>query len=177
MYVIISEECVLSEKPTQSTVSDVPRGPLRPLGGLGLIWKMIGLALLLHIVMLLVMSPRLFSSDAESPEKLFERGEAELAQGRYPEAMALFQKVMDLQPKVPPVFEKAAEQHKMAERLSRQYNARAAATREATGSPEETASSKPAPKVTPDKPPVMTPKAPATQPAGSPFIPPELRPK
>ena len=167
----------MSEKQTQSAVSDVARGPLRPLGGMGLIWKMIGLALVLHIVMLLGLSPRLFSSDAESPEKLFERGEAELAQAHYPEAMALFQKVMDLQPKLPPVFEKAAEQHKMAERLSRQYNARAAATREATGTPEETTTGKPPSKVTPDKPPVIAPKAPPTQPAGTPFIPPELRPK
>lgn len=34
--------------------------------------------------------------------------------------MDLFQKVLDLQPKLVPVFEKAAEQHRVAERLNKQ---------------------------------------------------------
>ncbi len=153
------------------------RSPLRPLGGSGLIWKMIGLALLLHLVLLLVLSPRLFRSDAESPERLFERGEAELAQGHYSEAMVLYQKVMDLQPRLPPVFEKAAEQHRIAERLARQYTARAAATREG---PEPTIQPRPTPTpatTVPTKSPSVDPRIRTTQPADRPFIPPELRGK
>ncbi|MFI5381067.1 MAG: hypothetical protein ACHRHE_17355 [Tepidisphaerales bacterium] len=168
----------MNEHESKSVVPAVSRGLLRPLGSGGLIWKMIGLALGLHLVLLLVLSPRLFTSDAESPERLFERGENELAQGHYPEAMALFQKVMDLQPKLPPVFEKAAEQHRTAERLARQYTARTATTRESGPSPEENAVPiRTAPKPPPDRPTVVAPKPPATQPAGTPFIPPELRPK
>jgi tetratricopeptide (TPR) repeat protein len=164
----------LSEEQSKTVASATGRVLLRPLANTGLIWKMIALALLLHIVVLLLLSPRLFTSDAESPDRLFERGETELSQAHYPEAMALFQKVMDLQPKLPPVFEKAAEQHKMAERLARQYTARAAATREGATPPNETGTA--TTRSVPGVPPVIL-KAPATQPAGTPYIPPELRPK
>lgn len=164
----------MSEEQSTTTGPVAGRTPLRLLGGTGLIWKMIGLALLLHIVLLLVLSPRLFTSDTESPERMFERGEAEFAHAHYPEAMALFQKVMDLQPKLPPVFEKAAEQHKLAERMARQYNARAATTREGATPANEagTPTTRTATKVTP-----VVPKAPVSQPVVTPYIPPELRPK
>ena len=164
----------MSEEQTKTVGPAGGRVALRAFGSTGLIWKMIGLAGVLHVVLLVVLSPKLFTSDAESPDRLFERGEAELAQAHYPEALALFQKVMDLQPKLPPVFEKAAEQHKMAERLARQYTARAATTREGAAPPVEnsTTTTRGTPKVRP-----VTPnKAPPTQPAGTPFIPPELRP-
>jgi hypothetical protein len=149
-----------------------PWRTLRPLRRLPLIWQMIGLALLLHLVFLLGFSPNLFSTSADSPEGLYERGETELAQGHYDEAMALFQKVMDLQPKIPPVFEKAADQHKAAERLARQAGTQPAAS--ANGEPPQpttlTTGNGPAtaPAVTP-KPPVSS-----TRPATAPYVPPEL---
>lgn len=151
---------------------------LRPWGSGRLLLAMLAAAAAIHVAVLVAFTPTLFRADHDSPERLYERGEAELARGRYAEAIAFFQKVLDLQPKLPPIFEKAAEQHKLAERLQRQQLARAAAaTREAAG-PDEAV-----PGAGREQPPAAVPprdtRAPAaaTRPAGEPFIPPELRPK
>jgi hypothetical protein len=97
---------------------------------------------------------------------IFKRGEDALAAGKHMEAMDHFQKVLDMQPKLPPVFEKAAEQHRNAERL-----AKLAAARPATATaPVET----PATRVTAPIPVKVTP---ATKSTTEDFIPPELRPK
>lgn len=149
----------------------VPATRLQPLARRGLLWQMIALALILHATLLLGLSPNLFRSDAESPERIFERAESELAQGHYSEAMALYQKVMDLQPKIPPVFIKAAEQHRTADQLAKRYAARATTREAATEEPTPTTKPKPA---AAEKAPAP---APATRPIVEPFIPPELRGK
>lgn len=136
---------------------------------MGLIWQMIALAFVIHVVLLLVLSPNLFSSDAASPERLFQQGEAELARGNYTEAQRFYQRVMELQPKVPPIFEKAAEQHRTAERLARRGPV-------SDGTPKENTTAAPAtnPARVVERP-VANPITPATKPASN-FVPPELRP-
>lgn len=151
-----------------------PAAKLRPIGRRSLLWQMIGLAVVLHAALLLGLSPNLFRSDAESPERIFERAEAELAQGHYSDAMALYQKVMDLQPKIPPVFMKAAEQHRTADQLAKRYAARAT-TRDSAASAEESSPLAPANSLPATRPASVQAPAPATRPAAEPFIPPELR--
>lgn len=154
-----------------------PAAKLQPLGRRSLLWQMIALAIVLHAALLLGLSPSLFRSDVESPERIFERAEAELAQGRYSEAMTLYQKVMDLQPKIPPVFIKAAEQHRTADQLAKRYAARAT-TRETGATGEETAASAASTSRPAAAPSVKTPSpAPGTRPVAEPFMPPELRGK
>lgn len=160
-------------------VTTEPATRLRPLGSRGrrsLLWQMIGLAVIVHIIVLVALSPKLLWSNADSPEKLFEQGQAELDKGNYDEATALFEKVMKMQPKVPPVFQKAAEQHQIAERLAKQAAANPT-TGESAGGPADAANTPPTANGTPNNP-VKTPataKTPATK--STPFVPPELRRK
>lgn len=154
---------------SDSASQPLPRRLLRPIGRLGLIWQMIALAFVIHVVLLLVLSPNLFSSDAASPERLFQQGEAELARGNYTEAQRLYQQVMELQPKVPPIFEKAAEQHRTAERLARRGPVSEGTPKETTPASLATNPVKVVEKT------VANPMPPATKPASN-FVPPELRP-
>jgi hypothetical protein len=79
---------------------------------------MIGLALLIHLLLLLVTVPGvLFHS--ESLDEIYARAQHELQAQHYAEAMELLQKVLDSQPKVPDIFIKAAEQHRLADQLAR----------------------------------------------------------
>lgn len=103
---------------------------LQPRGG-NLLWKMLGIAFLIHMVLVLLTSRNMLFSSKETPEQIFERGEAAMAAGKYLEAQDLYNRVLELQPKVAPVFEKAAEQHRAAERLARLAAAKLATTREA----------------------------------------------
>jgi len=157
----------------------VPHRPrLQPYGRGRLLVVMLAVAAAIHAAILVAFTPAIFRTDYESPERLYELGEAELARGRYTEAMALFQKVLDLQPKLPPIFEKAAEQHKLAERLQRQSLARAAATtRETSAEAGQTASPGGAEQTPRSAAPDKRTASPATRPADMPFIPPELRPR
>lgn len=130
----------------QSTVSSsgrVTRGiaRLQPRGG-NLLWKMLGIAFFIHIVLVLVTSRGMLFSNKETPEQIFERGEAAMAAGKYLEARELYSRVLELQPKVAPVFEKAAEQHRAAERLAKQAAARLSSTT-ASASPATTPASQP----------------------------------
>jgi len=154
-----------------------PSAAKRPLGSrisaAPLLWKMLGIALLIHIILLIVLSPRLFSSGGNSPEQNYQRGETLLKDGKYVEAMEAFQQVMDVQPKPPPIYERAAEQHRTAERLARQAASRPVgehAVAAATGAPANPATKPAAPPTT----------HPATKPKPVPpdnFVPPELRTK
>ncbi len=150
----------------KSTITSRPIRELHPrrIGNLSLLTKMILLAVIVHIVLILLTSRSLFFSDKETPEEIYKRGEDAIAAGKYMEAMDHFQKVLDLQPKLPPVFEKAAEQHRNAERLAKLAAARPATT---TAPLEIPVTTRPIPvKVTP-----------ATKQSPEEFIPPELRSK
>lgn len=134
------------------------------------LWKLIGLVTVGHVLAILILSPQFYCSRSNTPESLFAAGERAMAEGKHAEAMQLFRRVMDQQPKPPPIYARAAEQHRLADRLARQAAGQAAAESEAakSKSPEDT---KPVP------------ASPATQPAAAkeepksndPFIPPELR--
>jgi hypothetical protein len=95
-----------------------------------LLWKMLGVALALHLIIILCTSRSLFFSDGESTQQIFEKGESAMAAGKYLEAMDYYQKVLDKQPKIPPIFEHAAEQHRLAERKAKEEAAKPPATRE-----------------------------------------------
>ncbi len=140
-----------------------------------ILWKMLGVAVAFHLVLILVTSKSLFFSDKQSPEQIFEKGEQAMAGGKYLEAMEIYRQVLDLQPKVAPVFEKAAEQHRNADRLARQQAAKltAPATRESTGTLDPT---RPAAPATRDSGTGQAIKViPATKPAFE--VPPEFRTK
>lgn len=121
-----------------------------------LLYKMIGVAVLIHLVIVLTTSRSLFFNDQDSPEQIFERGEQAMAGGKYLEALDHYQRVLEMQPKLPPVFERAAEQHRNADKLAKQQAAKLASTQPAKteGTPSATtqataATTKPA-KVNPE---------------------------
>ncbi len=135
-----------------------------------LLWKMLAVAVAAHILLLLFTTPSLFGSRADSVDQLYERGEAAMKAGHYTEATEIFQRVLDAQPKPAPIFIKAADQHKNAEKLAKQQagapmtpapqsNAPPAGT--ASGSPAAAGAETASPR-------------PATHPT---FVPSELRPK
>src|SRR5688572_4483786 len=90
---------------------------------LPLLWQMVLIALVGHVAFIgLTSSDRLFGGGggAETLEQIYGRGEAAMAQGDYLAAMEQFQRVLDAQPKPPPVFAKAADRHRLADRLAKQ---------------------------------------------------------
>ncbi len=134
-------------------------------------WKLIGVVTLVHVVVILALSPRLYWADETSPDALYAKGEKAMNEGRHLEAMEYFRKVMDQQPKPPPVYLKAAEQHRLADRLVREADGK---------SSQKTPVPAPGPTTAPVK---ANPTPPATRPVitpepdkGKPFIPPELNP-
>jgi hypothetical protein len=131
-----------------------------------LLWKMLAVAFAVHLIIILCTSKSLFFSDGESPEQLFQKGESAMAAHKYLEAQDYYQKVLDLQPKVPPIFTRAAEQHRAADKLAKEEAAKPPATREVKpDSAPATATTQLAPiKI-----------APASKPAFE--VPPELRGK
>src|SRR5258706_13697525 len=135
-----------------------------------LLWKMLGIAVAVHLVVILCTSKSLFFSDTESAQQIFEKGESAMAAGKYLEAIDYYQKVLDMQPKLPPVFERAAEQHRAADRKAKEQAAKAPATREIK--PDSTGTGQAAPASQPLAPVKVIP---ATKPDFS-DIPPELRP-
>ncbi len=160
---------------SQVTISN-QRPSIRATKRVSLLWVMIAVALLLHVVLLVVLSPSMFRKSADSPEAIYERGETALAAGQYTDAMDLFQKVLDLQPKLAPVFEKAAEQHRVAERLNKQQLARVGTTQPAgSTSGEVTPPALTTPQLVAPSPTKVN--TPSTRPAGSTFVPPELAPR
>ena len=100
---------------TQSSPSRTPHFRMKPRRS-NLLWQMLGLAVAVHLVIILSTSKGLFYPDSESAQQIFEKGESAMAAGKYLEAMDYYQKVLDKQPKLPPVFERAAEQHRAADR-------------------------------------------------------------
>jgi tetratricopeptide (TPR) repeat protein len=133
-------------------------------GGNARLWRLIGWVALGHLVVILLLSPQLYWSDTTSPQAVYQRGEQAMKEGKYAEAMELFRRVMDQQPKPPPIYAQAAEQHRLADRLARQSAGQSAAAAE----------QKPAP----DRPSPPTATQPASRPTSTqparPFIPPEL---
>ena len=130
------------------------------------LWKLVAWAALGHVVVILALSPSLYWSSDDSPEAIFERGEQAMQEGKYVEAMELYRRVMDQQPKPPPIYAKAAENHRMADRLARQSAGKAMEQSERrqieagkSAEPTSRPSSRPA------EPPRPT----------GPYIPPELR--
>ncbi len=91
---------------------------------------MLAIAFAVHLIIILCTSKSLFFTDSESPQQLFEKGESAMAAHHYLEAQDYYQKVLDLQPKLPPVFERAAEQHRLADKLAKDEAAKPPATRE-----------------------------------------------
>ena len=134
--------------------------------------KILGWVALGHLVLILILSPQLYWRSNDTPEALFTRGEEAMQAGKYAEAQELFRKVMDQQPKPPPIYVKAADNHRLADRLARQAADKAAAVERAAAS----ATTKPAEAVAsaattqPMTPPPTTQRA-------KPFVPPELRPR
>lgn len=128
-----------------------------------LMWVALG-----HVIIILIMSPGLYAPNRNTPEALYERGEQALKDGKHAEAMELFRRVMDQQPKPPPIYGKAAEQHRLAEKLGKEATFREKAKQ------EQAATIKPAEAGPATQP--MTATVKTTQPA-KPFIPPELMPR
>jgi hypothetical protein len=136
------------------------------------LWRMLMWVAAGHLVVILILSPGLYCASANSPDALFARGEQAMADGKYVEAMQVFRQVMDQQPKPPPIYARAAEQHRLADRLARQAAGAAQQQAEASRTTETKPSDTPSAKTT----------QPATKPASEtvpdkskPFIPPELR--
>ncbi|HSI34643.1 MAG TPA: hypothetical protein VK986_13730 [Tepidisphaeraceae bacterium] len=124
-----------------SETADLERRPVRTLtpigpgrGGTPLLWKMLGVAVAAHLLIVLLTSKSLFGTDPDSPEQIYEKGERAMAAGQYLEAMEHYRRVLDMQPKVPPIFEKAAEQHRSADKQAKAKAAKVLtpATKEAT---------------------------------------------
>ncbi|MEZ0264530.1 MAG: hypothetical protein ACAI43_07380 [Phycisphaerae bacterium] len=165
-----------------SETADLERRPVRMLtpigpgrgGGTPLLWKMLGIALAAHLLIVLLTSKSLFGTDPDSPEQIYEKGERAMAAGQYLEAMEHYRRVLDMQPKVPPIFEKAAEQHRNADKQAKAKAAKVLtpATREATEAEKAggTAASRPAT-------PAEGPKVKVTPTAPEAELPPELRGK
>jgi hypothetical protein len=80
---------------------------------------------------------------------------------------------MDQQPKPPPIYTKAAEQHRMAERMGKEAAGREKAEKEASATTRPTEAAVTSSATRPVAPP---PASTTTQPA-KPFIPPELMPR
>ncbi len=135
-----------------------------------LLWKMAGVAVGIHILLMLFTSHSLFGSKGESVDELYDRGDRAMKAGHYTEATEIFQHVLDAQPKAPPVFAKAADQHRNAERMAKQQ-AGVPLTPAVAPTPVTPAKTSPTPAI-----PDTTPTAPkpATLPTD---IPNELRPR
>jgi hypothetical protein len=80
---------------------------------------------------------------------------------------------MDQQPKPPPIYVKAAEQHRLAERMGKEAAGREKADKEASATTPKPTEAGVVPSATR---PVAPQQATTTQPA-KPFIPPELQPR
>ena len=148
------------------TETQIPKKKLN-VGNMPLLWKMVLLALAVHLLLLVGLSPRFLGSGDNSPEKLYQKGQEAMDRGDYLMAQEHFRRVLDMQPKPPPVFETAAQQHALADRMAKQK----------ANQPLTTAPSVPTPATIPTAP-VRPPPPPATKTTSpEPFIPPELRPK
>jgi hypothetical protein len=158
-------------------MNDAPRDPVRlaaprPRARL---WPIAILVALGHAALVVALSPSLYMKTGETLEDVLQRGEEAMRQQRYAEAMQCFRRVMDAQPKPPPIFVKAAEQHRLADRLARQSGPRAEVPAiPANGGPDQPPSGLPATKPAP---PAATLPAPTTHTKPPSYIPPELRPK
>ncbi len=154
-------------QPSESALSRLPR-----------LWKLIAYVTLGHLLAILILSPQFYCSRDDSPEALFARGEQSMAEGKPVEAMQAFRQVLDQQPKPPAIYSRAAEQHRLADRMARQAAGKAAAEAEKEAI-KGNGDSKTDPKADPKSP--VAPPTPATKPApdkpkpDEPFIPPELR--
>lgn len=141
------------------------------IGNMPLLWKMLLLAVGVHVLLLVGLTPRFLGASDNSPEKIYQQGQEAMDRGDYLMAQEHFRRVLDMQPKPPPVFEKAAQQHALADRMAKQKASQPLTTAPANPAPPTTAPS--------------TPPIPAKQPtppptkdsAPEPFIPPELRGK
>jgi hypothetical protein len=85
-----------------------------------LMWKMLLAAIGIHLLIGVLSTRGILFGHGETLEEMYNRGEQLMKDGRYAEAMEVFQKIMDAQPKPPPVFTKAAEEHRLAEKMSRE---------------------------------------------------------
>lgn len=137
------------------------------------LWKLVVYVTAGHVVAILVLSPQFYCRNESSPEALFSRGEQAMAEGKHVEAMQYFRQVMDQQPKPPAIYTRAAEQHRLADRMARQEAGKKAqeAERQSTQPPEAT------PQDSPSTKPATRPTTSSSTPKpDAPFIPPELRP-
>jgi hypothetical protein len=140
------------------------------------LWRMVAWVALGHAVLIVALSPSLFGGRGETLDELYARGEQLVREEKYAEAMGVFKRILDRQPKPAPVFDKAADQHRLADRLQRQKSSTRPAPPAAVDAPRP---SSPAPDQS--EPTFRPTSAPAThaKPAAedvNPFIPPELRP-
>jgi hypothetical protein len=155
--------------PSASRVAAAARRPARKRH---LLYKMIGVAVAIHLVLILSTSRGLFVTDPESPEQVFQKAESAMDAGHYLDAMDLYQQVLDKQPKLPPVFERAAERHRAADKLAKAQAAKLTATKP-TADPSAHPSDAPARTETSQ--PVKVTAPPAAKPEFE--VPPELRGK
>jgi hypothetical protein len=142
------------------------------------LWKLAMYVASAHVLAILILSPQFYCASENSPESLFARGEQAMTEGKHVEAMQYFRQVMDQQPKPPPVYARAAEQHRLADRMARQESGRKAqeAERSATQTPDASGATSTPGNVTTTQP-ATRPAAPTSTPKpDGPFIPPELRP-
>lgn len=131
-----------------------------------------------HVVVIIALSPGLWLRREESIDEILKRGEESLAAERLDDALKDFNRVLDKQPPPAPIFVKAADLARQADRLRRQ--------RGPTTTPADVPALPNAPTVRPEKPAstATPPPAPATKPAKptgdtkkDDFVPPELRGK
>lgn len=83
------------------------------------LWRYVGIIAAAHVVLIAVLSPGLYWASGPSLQEQLEAGEAALEAQEYDKAKAAFQAVLDKQPEPAPIFVKAAELHRRADRMLR----------------------------------------------------------
>lgn len=144
------------------------------------LWRYVGIVAAVHVVAILALSPRLYWSTGPTLEEQLASGEAAMQAEEYDKAKVAFQSVLDAQPKPAPIFVKAAELHRRADRMLRTQGPGGPQTDEAAEAAESANVPATDPNTTtPDKTTTTPTKKPADQPAKPgelpDFIPPELR--
>lgn len=131
-----------------------------------------------HVIVIVAMSPELWLYREESIEEILKRGEEALAADRLDDALKDFNRVLDKQPPPAPIFVKAADLARQADRLRRQRGptttpADVPALPNAPAAPSD----KPASTATPAPAVTTKPSKPAGETKNNDFVPPELRGK
>jgi hypothetical protein len=142
------------------------------------LWRYVGIIAAAHVVLIAVLSPGLYWASGPSLQEQLEAGEAALEAQEYDKAKAAFQAVLDKQPEPAPIFVKAAELHRRADRMLRTQGpgGDVKPVDSDTPPPQPSVDQRPTPPVNGQQPNETKPSEQPTRPGELPdFIPPELR--